>query len=544
MNKQWIGTLVLAAGLWGAMWGSPDAIASPTTVEPVSGVTADEALDCPRNRLPVAPLYWQRGSAQLQWQVTDQQIGWVAAQASMQVAMQIAELSEQATPANPVRLYSGQDQQRDLLVWQLPDGTLHAAALVAGQLESRWQVLLPANPTWLPAPLTMLSAPLAGQRPTGGPEQAPGAPASLLISGKVGQAVQLVALQDGRIVSLDTPDSAGAAIANPLAFDTDMNGDLDRIYFISAQQQLWRLDWQQAGQWQARQVARLHNSVGVADAALQGWQAYWPVSQVANSPRQPEPMAAHLAAATINTAGQQPAMWSGSGMQPATEQGDILLMLTRHATDYGVLVLKIADEPGPVLEIAASSADAVAEPVRNEAVAGVQFNRTAQQGGSLRQGEAWRHGAALLQNDASAPNDTAAQDDEGTQLFAGGGYWLRRFRERPVRLPVVLGSVVYLPVSAHTECAFPPDYQQVMALNLFNGTAVYAQPQLRFRQPQSGGLRLQAESTGFSLGTAAETLLPEVKLLDPQCRFCIRPLTDEALSQRRWVAGYLAEEAF
>lgn len=540
MNQQWMRSLVLVASLCSAMCCCRDAIASPTTVEPVSGGTVDEALHCPRNRLPVAPLYWQHASAQLQWQVTDQQIGWVAAQA----AMQVAEFSEQATPANPVRLYSGRDQQRDLLVWQLPDGTLHAAGLAAGQLEPRWQVLLPANPTWLPAPLTMLAAPLAGQRPTEGTEQARGAPASLLISGKAGQAVQLVALQDGRIASLDTPDSAGAAIANPLAFDTDMDGDIDRIYFISAQQQLWRLDWQHAGQWQARQVARLHDSVGVADAALQGWQAYWPASQVASSPRQPESTVPYSAAAPINTGGQQPARWFGSGMQPATEQGDVLLMLTRHTTGYGVLVLKIADEPGPVLEIVASSADAVAEPVRNEAMAGVQFNRTAQQGGPLRQGEAWRHGAALLQNDASTPNDPAAQDDEATPLLAGDSYWFRRFRERPVRLPVVLGSVVYLPVSAHTECAFAPDYQQVLALNLFNGTPVYTQPQLRFRQPQTDGLRLQAESTGFSLGTAAETLLPEVKLLDPQCRFCIRPLTVEALSQRRWLAGYLAEEAF
>lgn len=455
-----------------------------------------EQTACPLNRLPLAEFYWQEGRGQFRWQATDQQLGWLSAQAPVQLAELADEFSRQ--PASPLRQQTWHDQQDTQLFWQLPNGRLHAARLSGGQLAMLWQLPMSANPGWLPAPLTLLTAPLAGQRAASRSAHPQQEFARLLLSSASGHAVQLINVQDGRIESIQTPSQAGTAIANPLAFDTDQNGDVDRIYFVNSNQQIWRLDWQQGDQWQPTLIARLADTAGVADAALQGWAAHWPLPPTVN--RADVQSSARMSPATAQPAPavRQPAnAWlSAQRTRQNSGQGELLLLLTRQTQGYGLLLLKVSAVPGPVIDVGP---------------------------------------------DTDAETDSKNAD---VQIKLAESYWFLRFQERPVSLPVVLGSVVYLPVSAPTNCLLPADYQQVLALNLFNGAPVYATRYLAFAQPQTTALKLQAEPAGFSLGTAAETLLPQIRLIDPQCQYCVRPMTADALSQQRWLAGYLAEEAF
>jgi|GEM_PF-5197948 len=506
MKKQLIKCMRLAAILCGQILCCGNVSAAEATAGFITAPASHEERACPGNRLPLAPVYWQRATAQLQWQVTDQQIGWFTPNKPLQLAQFSGDVIP--TAARPVRQQSWRHQQRDLLFWQQPDGDLHAARVATGQIEFLWQVPMSANPTWLSAPLTILSTRLAGQAAASLPSQA-GMSALLLVGGKAGQAVQIVHLQDGRVEPINTPDSIGSAIANPVAFDTDRNGEIDRIYFINTQQQIWRLDWRQAEQWQPRLIARIDGSVGTADAALQGWPAHWPVSQ---APHHMEPPVAMpkplLSAPTFPQAHQTDTQLSHRADQINITHGELLLMLTRRAAGYGLLLVKVATEPGPVIEIGTT-------PVNTDPTA-TDF----------------------------PVHQRSTQDVPAESLLATDSYWWLQFRERPVHLPVVLGSVTYLPVTRPTDCPFPTDYQQVLALNLLNGAPVYEQRYLQFRQPQTSGLSLRALASGFSLGTSHETLLPQVSLIDPQCQFCVRPMTADLLSQRRWLAGYLAEEAF
>lgn len=453
-----------------------------------------EQTACPLNRLPLAEFYWQEGRSQFRWQATDQQLGWLSAQAPVQLAELADEFNRQ--PARPVRQQTSRNQQDEQLFWQLPNGRLHAARLSGGQLAMLWQVPMSANPGWLPAPLTLLTAPLAGQRAASRSAHPQQDFARLLLSSASGHAVQLIHLQDGRIESIQTPSQAGTAIANPLAFDTDQNGDVDRIYFVNSNQQIWRLDWLQSDQWQPTLIARLADTAGIADAALQGWPAHWPLPPTANradvqSSARMSPVTAQPAPAV-----RQPANAWLSAQRPRqhTGQGELLLLLTRQTRGYGLLLLKVSAGPGTVIDV--------------------------------------------------EPDTDSDSLDADVHIKHAESYWFLRFHERPVSLPVVLGSVVYLPVSAPSNCLLPGDYQQVLALNLFNGAPVYTTRYLAFTQPQTAALKLREGPAGFSLGTATETLLPQVRLIDPQCQYCVRPMTTDALSQRRWLAGYLAEEAF
>lgn len=126
---------------------------------------------------------------------------------------------------------------------------------------------------------------------------------------------------------------------------------------------------------------------------------------------------------------------------------------------------------------------------------------------------------------------------------ASGRYgWSVPLAARPVTSAKLLAGVLYLPMTDQQNCRYPR-YNQLAALQLYTGSAVYGSSQWALASPQTEPLRLaQNSETGFSLMAGTSVLLAELRTLSAGCVTCTELLSAQHMKGQQSLALYQAEQ--
>ena len=307
--------------------------------------------------------------------------------------------------------------------------------------------------------------------------------------GQAGSQLALAGVGDAAVQLVDTADGSVQPLASPATAGNPVGvvAALDSDHNGETDRLYLATDRQQIWRWQ-RAMSGQWQAEHVAQlpvelGSLAGNLQAWSAKWPPR--RAPTPPAAETLA---NAATKRLAVAGATGASSLAalplpeQQGDVLVLLTRVQQSFGLLVLKIN-----------------------------------------------RHQSQLLTIDAASHSSD---------------HWFYALPGRPVSAPVVLGSVLYVPLTTERDCEFPQSYQQLLALDLFDGQPLYTTPVLTFQQEQQSSLRVSQLNNDYALGTDDEQIIPQLKVLDPDCDYCHRRLTAGMLQQQRWVAGYLAERAY
>jgi len=313
-----------------------------------------------------------------------------------------------------------------------------------------------------------------------------------LVTTKKEQAVTQLALSgagDTAVLLVDTADGSVQRLAIPAraGHTVGVVAALDSDHDGETDRLYLATDRQQIWRWQ-RAVSGLWQAEHVAQlpvelGSLAGSLQAWSARWPTRRAPTP-PVAETLVSASTKSFGVTGAVGPANlaAIPLPEQQGDVLVLLTREQQSFGLLVLKINRRQSQLLTI-----------------------------------------------------DVAGHSSD---------HWFYALPARPVSAPVVLGSGLYVPLTTERDCEFPQSYQQLLALDLFDGQPLYTTPVLTFQQEQQSPLRVSQLNKDYALGTDDEQIIPQLKVLDPDCDYCHRTLTAGMLQQQRWVAGYLSERAY
>lgn len=122
--------------------------------------------------------------------------------------------------------------------------------------------------------------------------------------------------------------------------------------------------------------------------------------------------------------------------------------------------------------------------------------------------------------------------------------WYTELAEAPLSRAKVLAGVLYLPLKADTGCAGDAAYDQILALQLYSGTAAYDEPVIRLALPTRAPLRLVQTAQELQLWSGAVPVFPRLVTLDPACLMCTELLTPRHLQGQETIAVFRREQVY
>ncbi len=293
-------------------------------------------------------------------------------------------------------------------------------------------------------------------------------------------------------------------VAAPAALDKNLDGGIDRIYLLDQSGQLVRLELASDSSQAKVEL--------VADLSGSGWQfifnlqasramlatAWLPVAKPDGSSAQPAASAQSKYGSRNNTP-------LNNSLQQA---GDVLVLLAKRQQQYKLLVLQLPDQrPAAVIR--------------------------------------WQDLAKVT---SLQPQDgTVAPQATTTQLsgLSGHGWWTD-LPAAPVSLPAILAGVIYLPLAPQTpNCLAPSLATQVLALHLYQGSAIY--PQALWSLPAATPAWLELvplpdERLGLASAAGGPLLLEGVRGITAECPRCSELLSVQQFPIWQRLSSYQHEQ--
>lgn len=296
-------------------------------------------------------------------------------------------------------------------------------------------------------------------------------------------------------------------VAAPAALDKNLDGGIDRIYLLDQSGQLVRLELaSESSQAKVELVADLSGS---------GWQFIFNL-QVSRAMLAtawlPPALAADMAGAATQSAASAEGRYRGSHKTQLNnslqQAGDVLVLLAKRQEEYKLLVLLLPDQRPAGL-------------IRWQDLVTVASQQP--QGGTV------------------APQATTAQ----TSLVSGYGWWTD-LPAAPVSLPTILAGVIYLPLAPPTpDCQAPKLATQMLALHLYQGSAVYPQALWSLAAPTPAWLELVLladERLGLASAANGPLLLEGVRGITAGCPRCSELLSIQQFPIWQRLSSYQHEQ--
>lgn len=265
-------------------------------------------------------------------------------------------------------------------------------------------------------------------------------------------------------------------VAAPAALDKNLDGGIDRIYLLDQSGQLVRLE-PDSGSAPARVEL-------VADLSDSGWQFSFnlQVSRALLATAWLEPAAAALLPATATqAAGSSPVITNNTQVNHSLQQaGDVLVLLAKHQQQYKLLVLLLPDQ---------------------------------RPAGLIR----WQD---LVSVSSQLPVHETLAAASSAPAFG----WWTTLPAAPVSLPAILAGVIYQPLSPQTmDCKAPNLATQLLALHLYQGSAVYPQALITLPAATPAWLELvllPGERLGLAGAANGPLLLEGLRGITAECPRC------------------------
>ncbi len=246
----------------------------------------------------------------------------------------------------------------------------------------------------------------------------------------------------------------GKLIAAPVTLDKNLDGSLDRIYLLDQSGQLVRVDVSDEGQASVTLVADLSDSQWQFSFNMQASRALLPTNW-SNTAFEPSGRSVSGSASQLvepstrvhanDESKVNPVMPSLSQALPQT--GDVLVLRAKQQQHYQLLVLTLPDHLSAL-------------PVRWRA---------------LRHVTALTPSATLAQaavTDSEPATSTASADERDRSQHRLG--WWTSLPGQPINEPMLIAGVIYQPLSVPVaSCQMQPMMSQMLALHLYQGSAVY-----------------------------------------------------------------------
>lgn len=296
-------------------------------------------------------------------------------------------------------------------------------------------------------------------------------------------------------------------VAAPAALDKNLDGGIDRIYLLDQRGQLVRLEL-------ANESSQAKVEL-VADLSGSGWQFIFNLqvsrAMLATAWLAPA-LAADMAGAATQSAASAKGRYRSSDNTPLNnslqQAGDVLVLLAKQQQQYKLLVLLLPDQR-PTGLIRWQDLAKVASPPPQDGIA--------------------------------APPVTTAQ----TSLVAGYGWWTD-LPAAPVSLPTILAGVIYLPLAPQTsDCQAPKLATQMLALHLYQGSAVY--PQALWSLPAATPAWLELvplpdERLGLASAASGPLLLEGLRGITAECPRCSELLSVQQFPIWQRLSSYQHEQ--
>lgn len=122
--------------------------------------------------------------------------------------------------------------------------------------------------------------------------------------------------------------------------------------------------------------------------------------------------------------------------------------------------------------------------------------------------------------------------------------WYSELADAPLSPAKVMAGILYLPLKADTGCANDAVYDQILAVQLYSGTAAYDEPVLRLAQPLQAPLRLVQSAQQLQLWSGAVAVVPRLVTLSPVCLTCTEQLTPQHLQGQQIIAVFRREQVY
>lgn len=122
--------------------------------------------------------------------------------------------------------------------------------------------------------------------------------------------------------------------------------------------------------------------------------------------------------------------------------------------------------------------------------------------------------------------------------------WYTELADAPLSPAKVVAGILYLPLKADTGCASDAAYDQILAVQLYSGTAAYDEPVLRLAQPLQAPLRLVQSAQQLQLWSGAVPVVPRLVTLSPACLMCTEQLTPQHLQGQQIIAVFRREQVY
>lgn len=135
------------------------------------------------------------------------------------------------------------------------------------------------------------------------------------------------------------------------------------------------------------------------------------------------------------------------------------------------------------------------------------------------------YGVVVLPLPDGQPSDWRWQDLRNVDASPSGNGqgWYLTLGSAPVANSQVMAGVLYLPLHyAENNCTGANTADQLMAIHLFQGTAVYAQRFLTLPRPAVPNWLIQRQGDHVSLQLDAETVIPQLHQISASCDGCSR----------------------
>ncbi len=365
---------------------------------------------------------------------------------SQQMQRQLGESS--AMHLQPWTRLTAQQAQSRLPVYLLADranGMLQSILLAPGQApQTLWQFsfLPPKHSESFSESLPLAIADIPQRQPV------------LVLPARNQFGVQLLNPASGRVIPFSNSDDGDIirATAMPTTLDTDLNGALDRIYQISDDGQLYRLQVSQNLQVRRSLVADLRQTGWRYDDALTASRARWP----------------------------KDASW---------QVGDVVVLQARSEQGQQLLVLKIPEHLDAVMQYQELS----------------------------------------LQQSLAAP----ASSHQG---------WRMAFSGRMAAMPSIMAGVLYLPLmTEQPPCAGSVKMDKLLALHLYYGNAVYAEPMIELPNPLAAKFAINAHGNTLRLMAESQTILPQMLGARSDCAGCSELLQPSQFPKWQRIASFQPE---